>query len=155
MTQTTPITGTGSALFQFVWVAPLTGTATIYAAGNAVDGTGGTGSDTPGNSSLALTPDLSAGINEAVTSGISGLNVYPNPVKSEFNITYNLIENGAVKAALYDLKGQEIAEITNENQFSGKQFIRTQLPEGLAKGVYFVKLSANDKQQIQRLIIVQ
>jgi len=104
VTQTTPKTGTGSALFQFEWVAPLTGTATIYAAGNAVDGTGGTGSDTPGNSTLTLTPDLSAGINEAIASGISGLNVYPNPVKSEFNIAYNLIENAAINASLYDIR---------------------------------------------------
>lgn len=155
VTQTTPKSGTGSAPFRFVWVAPLTGSATIYAAGNAVDGTGGTGSDTPGGATLTLTPDLSSGFNEAVSSGISGLNVYPNPVKSEFNISYNLIESATVKASLYDLKGKEIAEISNENQQSGKQFIRGELPEGLAKGVYFVKLSSNEKQQIQRLIIVQ
>lgn len=155
VTHTGPKTGAGSATFQFVWVAPLTGTAIVYFTGNAIDGNGGTGGDTPGGGAFTFTPDLSSGFNEAVASGISGLNVYPNPVKSEFNISYNLIESGTVKAALYDLKGKEIAEISNENQESGKQFIRGELPEGLARGVYFVKLSSNEKQQIQRLIIVQ
>ncbi len=155
VTQTGTQSGIGSALFQFVWVAPLSGTATIYAGGNAVDGTGGTGADTPGNTSFVLTADLSSSVNEMTKTGISGLNVYPNPVRSEFNMSYNLIENGLVKAALYDLRGAEIAEITNENQNAGKQFIRTQLPDGLTRGVYFVRLSSNEKQQIQRLIIVQ
>lgn len=155
VTHTTAKTGTGSALFQFVWVAPLTGTATVYATGNAIDGTGGTGGDTPGISSLVLTPDLSAGINEATVSGLSGLNVYPNPIKSEFKISYNLIENAYVKAALYNLQGQELAEVANENQISGAHLLEASLPSDLAKGVYFVKLSVNGKQAAQRLIITQ
>ncbi|MBP7808856.1 MAG: T9SS type A sorting domain-containing protein [Bacteroidia bacterium] len=154
-THTTAKTGTGAALFQFVWVAPLSGTATIYAAGNAVDGTGGTGGDRTGNSSLVLSPDLSAGINEATVSGISGLNVYPNPIKSEFKISYNVIESANVKIMLYNLQGQEIAEITSENQNAGAHLIEAELPSDLAKGVYFVKLSVNGKQAAQRLIITQ
>jgi hypothetical protein len=155
VTQTTAKTGTGSAIFQFTWVAPLTGTATIYAAGNAVDGTGGTSGDATGAATLILTPDLSAGINETTISGISGLNVYPNPIKSEFKISYNLIENSNVKAALYNLQGQELMEITNENQISGAHLLEASLPSDLAKGVYFVKLSVNGKQAAQRLIITQ
>lgn len=150
---TTPKTGTGSAIFEFVWVAPLLGNATIYVAGNAIDGTGGTGSDTPGNTALTLSPDLSLGINEATASGISGLNVFPNPVKSEFKIKYNLIETAVVKAALYDLQGKEIAEIANENQNAGAYTLNAILPADLTKGVYFVKLSIEGKQQVQRLII--
>lgn len=154
-THTTAKTGTGSALFQFVWVAPLSGTATIYAAGNAINGTGGTTGDTPGNSSLVLSPDLSAGINEAIVSGISGLNVYPNPVRSEFKISYNLMETANLKAALYNIQGQEIVEFTNENQVTGAHVLDAQLPSDLAKGAYFVKLSVNGKQAVQRLILTQ
>ncbi len=154
-THTTAKTGTGSALFQFVWVAPLTGTATVYAAGNAIDGTGGTGGDKGGNGSLVLTPDLSAGISEATVSGISGLNIYPNPVRSDFKISYNLITTANVKAALYNLQGQEIAIITNEDQGMGAHVLDAQLPTDLAKGAYFVKLSVNGNQAVQRLILTQ
>ncbi len=147
--------GTGSAIFQFIWVAPLTGTAIVYATGNAVDGTGGTGGDSPGSAALTLTPDLSAGINEATLSGISGLNIYPNPIRSEFKLSYNLTENANVKAAIYNIQGQEMAIITNEDQVTGAHILDAQLPFDLAKGVYFVKLSVNGKQAIQRLIITQ
>jgi hypothetical protein len=155
VTQTGPKSGTGSATFQFVWVAPLSGAATIYASGNAVDGTGGTGGDSPANSLFVLTANTAAGINENVISGISGVNVYPNPVRSEFKISYNLIESGRVKTALYDIRGQELTELANEEQAPGAQLLNAQLPPDLAKGVYFVKLSVNGKQQIQRLIIAQ
>ncbi len=149
-------TGSGAAIFQFEWVAPLSGTATIYAAGNAVDGTGGTGGDQPSaGANLVLSPSTGMSVNEATLSGISGLNVYPNPIKSEFKISYNLIENANVKAGLYNLQGQEIGEITNENQAIGAHVIEATLPTDLAKGVYFVKLSVDGKQAAQRLIITQ
>ncbi|HWY10084.1 MAG TPA: choice-of-anchor V domain-containing protein [Bacteroidia bacterium] len=155
VTQTGPKSGTGSAAFQFVWVAPLSGTATIYAAGNAVDGTGSTSGDTPGNTSLTLKDNSSVGINEAVASGISGLNVYPNPVKSDFKISYNLIEKAQIKVGLYDIQGKEITEFANENQNIGANILNAQLPSDLAKGAYFVRLSVEGKQQTQRLIITQ
>lgn len=154
LTHTTPKSGTGSADFQFVWVAPSGGTATMYAAGNAVDGTGGTGGDSPANSLLILTP-AGIGINEMQKSGVSGLNIYPNPVKSEFKISYNLLENAKLKAAIFNLQGKEIAEIANENQSAGTHLLEAQLPADLAKGVYFVRLSAEGKPQVQRLIITQ
>lgn len=154
-THTAPKTGTGSALFQFVWVAPLTGNAIVYATGNAVDGTGGTGGDSPGATTLTLTPDLSTGINEATVIGISGLNIYPNPIRSEFKISYNLMENANVKAAIYNIQGQEISVISNEDQVTGAHILDAQLPSDLAKGVYFVKFSVNGKQVVQRLIITQ
>ena len=57
--------------------------------------------------------------------------------------------------ALYNLQGQEIAEITNENQSTGAHLIEAQLPSDLAKGVYFVKVSVDGKQAAQRLIVTQ
>lgn len=152
-TQTTSKNGIGSATFEFVWVAPLSGSATIYAAGNAINGNSGISGDAPGSASLTLTPDFSPGINEAVLSGISGLKVYPNPVRSEFKISYNLIETAVVKTALCNLQGKEIVEIASENQKPGAHNLNTELPVDLAKGVYFVKLSIEGKQQTQRLII--
>lgn len=155
-THSTPKTGSGSAAFSFVWVAPATGTATIYAMGNAINGDNNTGGDTPSApASMSLTANLSAGINESTQSGISGLNVYPNPVRSEFRIAYNLTEDAVVRAALYDITGKEVAELNNEKQPVGAHIISAQLPEGLAKGAYFVRLSVEGKQAAQRLIITQ
>ena len=152
---TTPKTAAGSANFSFVWVAPTSGTATIYAAGNAIDGTGSAGGDKPGNASLALTADSGAGINEATQSNISGLSVYPNPVRSDFRIAYNLLEAAEVRTTLCDITGKEIAELNYEKQLAGAHTIVTRLPEAIAAGAYFVKVSIEGKQVAQRLIITQ
>lgn len=154
-THTAPKAGTGSAQFQFVWTAPLSGNAIIYASGNAVDGTGGTNADTPGNATLTLTPDLSAGIRDTITSGITGITVFPNPIKSEFKISYNLLENANVKVTLYDLQGQEIMELSNEDHIAGPQLSQAVLPAQFANGGYLLKLSVNGKQAHQRLIITR
>lgn len=147
--------GSGSATFQFVWVAPTSGTATVYAAGNAVNGTGNTLGDTPGLSNLVLTPDLSAGITEAQATSISGVNIFPNPIVDQFKINYNLLEAGEVKLAIYDIQGKLISDLVSENQTTGFHSLQLDLPENCTGGVYFLKLSQQGKKELQRIIIVQ
>ncbi len=154
-TQTGPKSGLGSVSFQFVWTAPLSGNVTIYAAGNAINGNGSTTGDAPGSSFLLLTPDLTAGVKEKISSDFSGINIFPNPIISDFKIQYNLLEAGDVKITLEDIHGKEIAEITNEKQSNGYHLFNAALPSDLSKGVYFVKLSLNNKPATQRLIITQ
>jgi hypothetical protein len=153
--QTTAKLGTGSADFSFVWVAPTSGTATIYAAGNAVNGTGSTSGDKVGSASLALTPDLSAGISEPVASGFAGISIYPNPVISDLKMNYSLTEAGDVNISITDLQGKEVAEIKNENQQHGFHSVTATIPASVSKGVYFVRLSLNKKTSTQRLIVIQ
>lgn len=148
-------TGSGSATFQFVWVAPTSGTATIYAAGNAVNATGGTAGDTPGLGSLALSPDLSSGITEAQSTSFSGISIFPNPIADQFKVNYNLLEDGEVKAAIYDLQGKLVAELFTENQSTGFHSQQLDLPENCNGGVYFLKLAQEGKKELQRIIIVQ
>lgn len=147
--------GTGSAVFQFVWVAPTSGTATVYAAGNAVNGTGTTFGDSPGLASLILTADLSSGITEAQSTSFSGVTVFPNPIADQFKVNYNLLEQGEVKAAIYDLQGKMVAELFTENQSAGFHSQQLDLPENCTGGVYFLKLAQQGKNELQRIIIVQ
>ena len=65
------------------------------------------------------------------------------------------MEEGHVKASLFDIHGKEIIEISNEKQSVGYHLLKAELPTDLAKGVYFVKLSLNNKPVTQRLIITQ
>lgn len=147
--------GSGSATFQFIWVAPTSGTATIYAAGNAVNGTGNTFGDAPGQTNLVLTPDLSSGISEAQVTSISGVNVFPNPIIDQFKLNYNLVEAGEVKVAIYDLQGKLISELVSENQTSGFHSLQLDLPENCTGGVCFLKIAQQGKKELQRIIIVQ
>jgi hypothetical protein len=57
-THTMPNNNPGMANFSFVWVAPSTGSAVIYASGNAVNNNGDNDGDMPNNTSLALTASV-------------------------------------------------------------------------------------------------
>jgi len=153
-THTTPKAGTGSASFSFVWVAPSTGTTTIYAAGNAVNNNGNFNGDQVGTSSLVLSPSTT-GIKEAVTTGFTDISVYPNPIVSKFKINYNIATDAMVNASLYDIQGKLVNELINEKQTSGNHILKANLPDGLPKGAYIIKLTCNANIAAQRLVIVE
>lgn len=147
-THTAPST---TGVFSFVWDAPTSGNATIYAAGNAVDGTGSTGGDKPGNTSLALTALGTDIRKEAIIS--SQLTLYPNPSTNEFNLQYNLLEKGKVNIDLYNLNGQLITSILNENQSIGIHSVKSNLPMDLATGIYIIKLSIEGIVTTEKMFI--
>ncbi len=153
-THTTKKAGTSFTTFQFEWVAPNSGTARIYAAGNAVNNNGLATGDAVSTASLALTASTLSAVSE-VKSNISAINIYPNPIKSDFSFNYSLMESGMVKVTLHDLQGKEIDEFVNENQTNGLHTVKATLPADLSKGVYMMKFSINGQAAAQRLIITQ
>ncbi|MGZ3931573.1 MAG: choice-of-anchor V domain-containing protein, partial [Bacteroidia bacterium] len=94
-TQTAPKAGTGTCTFSFVWVAPASGTAKIFAAGNAVNNDGSTSGDTPGSANLVLTANAT-GVEDHVAAASHGLSVFPNPVNGDFRMQYTLVSDGKV-----------------------------------------------------------
>jgi hypothetical protein len=44
---------------------------------------------------------------------------YPNPASSSLTFSYNLLQPGRVVLKLYDLSGNEIATLADENEFAG------------------------------------
>ena len=109
--------------------------------------------DAASTASLTLT-QAGVGIAEN-TKPVVSVNVYPNPVKSEFKYSFSNMESGRIEASIFDIQGKEITKILNENLSAGQHTFSAEIPEGTAKGVYFLKLSHNGKFATQRLIIVQ
>lgn len=153
-THTAKKAGTGFATFQFEWVAPASGQVKIYAAGNAVNNNGNSAGDAVSTSTLALTASTGASVSENV-SQFASINIYPNPIKSDFKFNYSLMESGVVRVALYDLQGKEIAEFVNENQINGLHTVNASIPADLSKGVYMMKFTLNGQPAAQRLVITQ
>ena len=153
-THTTPKTVTGVASFSFVWVAPSTGTTTIYATGIAVNLNGTTIGDQVGSVSLALTPSTTD-IKEANSTGFTNISIFPNPIVSKFKINYNIAVDSDVKVGLYDVQGKLISELLNEKQPSGDYTLKLNLPDDLSKGIYIIKLMCNSNTTAQRLVIVE
>ena len=72
---------------------------------------------------------------------VIGLNLYPNPFNNTANIDYTLLQPQKVEVGLYNLLGQKIVELKNENQGAGENKITI---DGsalkLSKGLYLVVL---------------
>lgn len=147
---TAPKAGAGTATFQFVWVAPASGVANLYVAVNAL---GSSDFGAPANTSLALTVATNSIADNSAYGEISNLSVFPNPASDEINIHYYLHENERIKASLQDLKGNDVFAVFEGECTPGPQHIKANVPAGLAKGFYLLKIKG--KTEKVTLVLVQ
>jgi subtilisin-like proprotein convertase family protein len=87
-------------------------------------------------------------INEA-SSGLYGLSIYPNPSKNNFNLEYQLVNPSEVTVEVLNIVGEKIKQVADGMQLSGKHVFEL---NDIAAGTYFVRLTANDKVMMQRLV---
>ncbi|MCL5029605.1 MAG: T9SS type A sorting domain-containing protein [Bacteroidetes bacterium] len=64
---------------------------------------------------------------------------YPNPFNSYSNIVYHLPFEGKIKLSVYNILGEMVKEIANENKNAGEYEISMNL-NNLASGIYFYKM---------------
>jgi uncharacterized delta-60 repeat protein len=70
------------------------------------------------------------------------LNAWPNPVTGLLKLTYELAGTGNVSIELSDIHGRLITRfVENDMQQAGLQEFALQLPEGIAAGIYMLKVS--------------
>lgn len=147
----------GTANFKFEWVAPSTGdTATIYVAGNAVNSNNSTSGDFP------IPPvfmQLKAhqepvGIRETRAGALAYLSVYPNPATNLSSVSYALTKTQEVSIQLIDLNGKVLKTLVKQQEAPGAHSHILDL-QGIAPGIYFVKLSGNNEKLSQKIITVQ
>ena len=102
------------------------------------------------SSTYSYTGQLPASVtktNQAITS----FDTYPNPVKDELHIQFNLTESQTVRLSLIDFVGKEIAVINDGNLAAGHQQIDFNMPP-LAHGMYLINIrteAANITKKIE------
>jgi hypothetical protein len=105
----------------------------------------GTGIDTISSKTdfWEYTPDSTNGIEELNNAGIS---IYPNPLTSSSILQLNTQVNNA-DVVIYDMVGKELMR----KKLTGS---RMEIVKGsLQSGVYFVKVTAEDKQFVQKMVV--
>ena len=68
---------------------------------------------------------------------------YPNPFNPNTNIRYTVPQTSIVNIKVYNLLGEDVAELLNEVKSSGQYEINFE-SNGLASGIYLVKMQAGD-----------
>lgn len=89
-----------------------------------------------------------------VTSTFALEQNYPNPFNPSTVISYSLPHSSHVKLVVYNIIGQEVAQLVNQQQEAGRYEV-TFHPEGLASGIYFYSLQSPEGKAIRKLTLVR
>ncbi|WP_421774187.1 T9SS type A sorting domain-containing protein [Gracilimonas sp.] len=79
---------------------------------------------------------------------------YPNPFNPSTTISYELSEAGLVKLEIFDLLGERIAILVNENKSSGVHSTRFDAT-GLSSGFYIYRLETNTATHMKKLLFLK
>ena len=79
---------------------------------------------------------------------------YPNPFNPATTIKYQIAESGLVTLKVYNLLGQEVATLVNEEKTVGFYRIRFD-GSNLASGVYFYRLQAGKFSDVRKLLLLK
>jgi len=82
------------------------------------------------------------------------LTIFPNPFNPSTNISYYLAKDGYVKLSIYNITGQEIAELINEFKYKGEYSVSFN-GQSLAGGIYFILLRVNGWQMTRKFLLLQ
>ena len=94
---------------------------------------------------------LSTGVLEQTNS--FALNVFPNPFSDNLQVNYTITEKTEVSLTLVDVLGREILLLVEKNQLAGQHQLELDVSKlQLSKGLYFLRLSANEKRAIVKII---
>ena len=84
---------------------------------------------------------------------------FPNPFNPATTIRYELKEAGAVTLRIYDLMGQQVRELVNAPQSSGRHQVtwegRDETGAQVANGVYFYVLRAGEFRALRKMILMK
>lgn len=81
------------------------------------------------------------------------LDLYPNPARQQATLRYAVPERQKVEIQIHDVLGRQVGTVVNGEQ-SGRQEVQLDV-SGLATGVYFLRLKAEDVTKTRRLTVVR
>src|ERR1035437_6337 len=108
------------------------------------------------NIDFSLNPNITTGINNNVTTiiGYELKQNYPNPFNPSTIISYQIPQNSFVTLKVYNILGNEVATLVNEQQIAGKYDLNFRA-NNLASGVYIYKLTAGGFTSVRKLTLLK
>jgi hypothetical protein len=79
---------------------------------------------------------------------------YPNPFNPSTTMRYELPSNQFVRLKVYDLLGQEVAELVNEVQEAGVYEVNFDAAN-LPSGVYIYKITAGNFSETRKMVVMK
>lgn len=144
--------GLDSASWYFNWVAPATGTGdVVFYGGFNSNQDGHKGGDVTHLSTLRVKETGTVSVAN-LTNNLNLVSVYPNPVTSFLNISFDLNKSASTKIEIIDLSGKQVAEIINENL---KGMVSKQInTDDFTSGIYFVKIQTENETITKKISVM-
>lgn len=79
---------------------------------------------------------------------------YPNPFNPNTSIVFSIPKTGLVTLKIYDVLGNEIATLVNENM-TPNNYVVTWDASSVASGVYFYKLVSGNFTDVKKMVLVK
>ncbi|KAF0158779.1 MAG: hypothetical protein FD188_2443 [Ignavibacteria bacterium] len=92
--------------------------------------------------------------NPEIPVGFSLNQNFPNPFNPSTTITYSIPSGGFVTIKIYDILGNEILTLVNEEQNAGNYSVLFDA-SGLASGMYLYKLSLGNFEQAKKFVLLK
>ena len=80
---------------------------------------------------------------------------YPNPFNPSTTINYDLAVDGYVSILVYDALGREVATLFSGDQVAGTNYQVTWNAADQASGAYFLRMTAGNYTNTQKLMLVK
>ena len=108
------------------------------------------------NVDVSLIPNSATGINDnaSVINGYELKQNYPNPFNPSTIISYQIPQNSFVTLKVYNILGNEVATLVNEQQTAGKYNFNFKA-NNLASGIYIYKLTAGSFTSVRKLTLLK
>lgn len=79
---------------------------------------------------------------------------YPNPFNPVTNLEFLIANSGFTSLKIFDIKGNEVAHLVNQNLTAGKYKI-TFDGSNLSSGIYYYQLNVNDFSETKKMILIK
>jgi serine protease AprX len=104
------------------------------------DNNGGTGTDTPTNT-------------EGAKKQLENVLIYPNPAKSDVNISYKIITPSLVNITMFDFSGKAVYRQDSKVDFPAGVYQKQLSTDKLVSGTYMLVIETKDYRETKKLII--
>ncbi|MDD4427816.1 MAG: T9SS type A sorting domain-containing protein [Paludibacter sp.] len=87
-----------------------------------------------------------------VVTDVEETKCYPNPFTSNLNIDYNTSESGKVSIEIYNLNGQLIQKVVDDEHHGAGKYSTQFNAENMANGLYLCKVVINGRVQMYKIL---
>ncbi|MBI4536162.1 MAG: T9SS type A sorting domain-containing protein [Ignavibacteriae bacterium] len=98
--------------------------------------------------------EITSVVEETLPEKTALLQNYPNPFNPSTTIGYDLARDGFVSLKVFNVIGEEVASLVNEEKPAGEHAIMW-IPQSLASGVYFYRLQSGSFVESRKLLLLK